>query len=263
MKWVFLGNILNATGLSIFNFSKYKSQNSVSRFKTNLFSTHNYTNMHFKANVISKNNIKEFSTKRISTNKKGLISKDFLLLRKENEELTNQIANLPLSTQMQSYLKIDNKTLQTIFYCFIKHNKYQNIKALLDINANIINLQDENGNSALHYAVLSKNTKIVKLLMDKGANLNLLNFEGYSPIHLAVEKSLFSILELLFCYSFDRNKIEKTINLLDIAQNFHIRELIYTKFKKGLSDQKQYLNNFKCQREIYNLNLEKIHLRFR
>jgi ankyrin repeat protein len=44
---------------------------------------------------------------------------------------------------------------------------------------------DFNGNSALHLAILSKQNKYARLLINKGADLNLKNKLDLTPLHIA------------------------------------------------------------------------------
>ena len=45
--------------------------------------------------------------------------------------------------------------------------------------------RDLNGNSALYYAVRSENKKIIKMLIDIGADVNQLNYSGKSAFEVA------------------------------------------------------------------------------
>ncbi len=60
------------------------------------------------------------------------------------------------------------------------------VQALFETQADI-NLADENGNTALHTAALVDNADIVYFLLFKGANSQLKNLSGDTPLHLAVK----------------------------------------------------------------------------
>ena len=49
----------------------------------------------------------------------------------------------------------------------------------------LYNLQDPNGNTALHCAVLAQKNECVSILLDAGADPTLLNFQLCTPIHEA------------------------------------------------------------------------------
>lgn len=74
-----------------------------------------------------------------------------------------------------------------------KFNK--SAKELLESSFKNIYERDENGRTVLHYAV---DAKTVRLLIEKGANVNAADVEGYTALHLAVtEKYLETVRELI------------------------------------------------------------------
>ncbi|WP_353286453.1 ankyrin repeat domain-containing protein [Wolbachia endosymbiont (group A) of Crataerina pallida] len=74
-----------------------------------------------------------------------------------------------------------------------KFNK--SAKELLENSYKNIYARDENGRTALHYAV---EVKTVKLLVEKGVNVNAADVKGYTALHLAVtEKRLEIVRELI------------------------------------------------------------------
>lgn len=74
-----------------------------------------------------------------------------------------------------------------------KFNK--SAKELLENSYKNIYARDENGRTALHYAI---NAKTVRVLVEKGANVNAKDVEGYTALHLAVtEKRLEIVRELI------------------------------------------------------------------
>jgi palmitoyltransferase len=60
-----------------------------------------------------------------------------------------------------------------------------------------VNAQDREGLSALHLAVMSERTRIIKKLLQKGADKKLKDNKGRTPFDLAVAKSKLSIVEML------------------------------------------------------------------
>ncbi len=56
---------------------------------------------------------------------------------------------------------------------------------LLDSNGSLVHAVDANGNSALHFAALRGNLELALLLCEHGADVDLLNEDSESPIHLA------------------------------------------------------------------------------
>jgi ankyrin repeat protein len=56
------------------------------------------------------------------------------------------------------------------------------VKMLLqEFNANV-NIQDSKLNTALHYAVMSSNTRLVRIVLDKFPRLDLANSNGENPL---------------------------------------------------------------------------------
>lgn len=74
-----------------------------------------------------------------------------------------------------------------------KFNK--SAKELLENSYENIYERDEKERTALHYAI---DAKTVRLLVEKGANVNAADVEGYTALHLAVtEKRLETVRELI------------------------------------------------------------------
>ena len=56
---------------------------------------------------------------------------------------------------------------------------------MLDLGANI-NSIDINGNFALKYALLNKNIPELEKLIERGADINLIDFKGRNLLHHAI-----------------------------------------------------------------------------
>lgn len=80
----------------------------------------------------------------------------------------------------------------------VSHKCKEIVKLLLASGANISH-QDNNGNNVLHRAVLlsTDNEEMVRILLDSGADTNTRNNEGYSPLHLAIKMESKKIVEIL------------------------------------------------------------------
>ncbi|MBL6621769.1 MAG: ankyrin repeat domain-containing protein [Rickettsiales bacterium] len=66
-------------------------------------------------------------------------------------------------------------------------DRIKNIINLIYSGADV-NVQNEDGNTALHLAVYKENKEIIKILIDYGANVNAQNKDGDTALHLAVYK---------------------------------------------------------------------------
>ena len=59
-----------------------------------------------------------------------------------------------------------------------------------------LNEQNINGQTALHVAILAECTKIVKKLIQRGADINLRDIKNRTPYELAIEKNKVTIIEM-------------------------------------------------------------------
>jgi len=59
------------------------------------------------------------------------------------------------------------------------------------------NIMDDKGNTPLHYATQRGHSRLVKMLVDHGANIHLENRDGYSPVDLSRNRNSRKIFELL------------------------------------------------------------------
>jgi len=64
-----------------------------------------------------------------------------------------------------------------------------------------VNLHDANGNYLIHIAALVNCPELMKLLLDYGANPNVRNKAGETPLMLAVKNGHSALLDLLFNHS--------------------------------------------------------------
>ena len=95
----------------------------------------------------------------------------------------------------------------------IKQDDYKLVRELMELNTVDINLQDEDGNTALIFACKNDNYDIVKLLVDKGADINVQNNNGISPLLAACyninDKNAADIAKLLITKGADVNSVDK------------------------------------------------------
>ena len=71
------------------------------------------------------------------------------------------------------------------------------VSFILEKNPSDINLQDDFGNTALHYAVIGAHSEVVKALMEKDAEVSIVNGDGQSALDIAKKNDYAAILELL------------------------------------------------------------------
>lgn len=61
------------------------------------------------------------------------------------------------------------------------------VESILKHGAHVNATEKTSGNSSLHSAILTKKHRIIKLLLDHGADFDLPNFKKQTPMHLAIE----------------------------------------------------------------------------
>lgn len=103
-------------------------------------------------------------------------------------------------------LNTQNKRKYTPLLSAANNGFFDCVKLLLEHGADP-NICDDDGNSALLFAVMRDHVEVAKLLMDKGADLNAkgLFFKGISSIQLAASKGQANIIEELAIRGVDLN----------------------------------------------------------
>lgn len=90
--------------------------------------------------------------------------------------ITNNVTNINYS------YPFDDECSFTLLELAIDFGNINIINHILDLGANV-NLQDEDGMTPLHYAIFqNKSIDIIKHLIDNGAGLHIQNRDGYSPL---------------------------------------------------------------------------------
>ena len=82
----------------------------------------------------------------------------------------------------------------------VRHDRLQTTESLLN-DGIPVDVRDENGNSLLIIACQNGNKKIVKFLLRRGANMNLRNHKGNTPLHFCFHCMLIIIKFLLFKFN--------------------------------------------------------------
>lgn len=94
------------------------------------------------------------------------------------------------------------------------------VKRLLNLGADVDGI-DEEGNTALHMAAESGTENVVSFLVDRGADANAVNDEGDSPLHKATINNFVDIIGLLVTGHADVNIQVYHRELLPIQSTQH------------------------------------------
>ena len=78
----------------------------------------------------------------------------------------------------------------------VKNNDIAAVKNLLAAGENV-NGMNEQGNTALHYAIAMDNAEMTKLLLNHGANMNAINDKGWTPLKIAEKKNVKNVTAVL------------------------------------------------------------------
>src|SRR5262245_63241815 len=70
----------------------------------------------------------------------------------------------------------------------VKQGDLESVRTMLDANDEIVNQRDESGATPLHYATLNGHRQIVRLLLERGAEINIADSQfGATPTGWAIE----------------------------------------------------------------------------
>ncbi|XP_020297141.1 uncharacterized protein LOC109861755 isoform X3 [Pseudomyrmex gracilis] len=91
----------------------------------------------------------------------------------------------------------------------IRKKHTQVIKLLLTNGSKVNGNTDKFDNTPLHFAVLNGDIEIVKMLLDRRANVNATTWQGTTPLHYAIENKKIEIAELLLNHGANVNASTK------------------------------------------------------
>ncbi|MBO6288815.1 MAG: ankyrin repeat domain-containing protein [Alphaproteobacteria bacterium] len=97
--------------------------------------------------------------------------------------------------------------------------KSKNLEAVQQLLAagEDVNAQNEQGNTALHYAIATDNAEMTRLLLNSGANLNAANEKGWTPLKIAEKKNVQNVTAVLAEMQAANEKIAKSNEVNTIA----------------------------------------------
>ncbi|XP_027202574.2 palmitoyltransferase ZDHHC17-like [Dermatophagoides pteronyssinus] len=115
----------------------------------------------------------------------------------------------------------DTNGMTPLMWSSFRNNSIDPTQLLITLGANL-SLTDRNRNTALHRAVLARNPIAVSLLLKHGANPNLKNIAGDTPIEMSV-KFHAKFIHSLFVEHQKQNESKQPLARIKIAPNTEIR----------------------------------------
>jgi len=103
----------------------------------------------------------------------------FLAIRQQNTELLEMIFDY------ESQMNVKNSDGLTPLMFAAKHG-YNQIVNFLTQRTNDLNEEDANSLTILMHRLIEKDFKMARKLMNRGADIDYINRNGYSPLHLCV-----------------------------------------------------------------------------
>lgn len=79
-------------------------------------------------------------------------------------------------------------------YKAVEVDRFEKVKEILQTDPTLITGKDHDEFSVLHGAVMTENTEMIGFLLDQGADINALNDEGITPLHIALYPNVVTYL---------------------------------------------------------------------
>ncbi|HSQ34946.1 MAG TPA: ankyrin repeat domain-containing protein [Candidatus Binatia bacterium] len=117
----------------------------------------------------------------------------------------------------------------------VKKGDLDKIKALLEADPGLLNARGDNERTPLIQAVFSRQIAVFDYLLEKGADFNLTNKEGFLPLHFAVFSAQTELVERLIAKKapLDDNANVVAATPLDLAVSGGHRDIVELLIAKG------------------------------
>lgn len=125
-------------------------------------------------------------------------------------------------------IDIDNRC---ILYYPVKYDYVDILLLILQHNNNnigisIIDIQDKDGNTPLHYSIFFTNIQIITKLLKYGSDVNIKNNRGYNALHMAVYTKDLNICKIILQQHIDINDVTNTgETALHLATNYQLYDI--------------------------------------
>jgi ankyrin repeat protein len=134
-------------------------------------------------------------------------SPDINLFRADGSSLPSRLLTKKVISQEQAHalgLRLINKIKNNYIF---SNTLCKHIKSLIQQGADV-NVTDNNGVTPLHSAVLRDHREIVKILLNAGAHVNVTDNDGYTPLLSAVLMGYREIVKILLDAGSDVNAVD-------------------------------------------------------
>lgn len=151
----------------------------------------------------------------------------------EAEEKERKNYQFPLSNDG---LKATNNEGQTILHLAAKNNSLTQLKKLVTITAEDINLVDNEGSTALFYAIGHNKEENVKFLLSQGANLRHCDHQLITPLTFACSLQMIPIVKILLQNGADANQCASITRTLPLHLSLLLKndEIVRSLFLHGV-----------------------------
>ena len=130
-------------------------------------------------------------SKEVNESSKNIYLKDIaredIFFKKKRKKLETWV----LFKVSRSWIKKQKERLKVELDIWdsLKHNNNKRIKEIIAKNSNIINIQNDRGNTIAHIAAKSGNYNLIKFLVSRKTNINVVNKDGDMPSHLSIKNN--------------------------------------------------------------------------
>lgn len=142
--------------------------------------------LHFLSPLNAYSSVEKLKNSSIAFDKQSSTGKTPLMLAAVNNSI--EVINSLIETD-SGINKQDEYGMSALMFA-VENNNIDSVKALLSSNDINLNLQNKYGRSAIFYAVENDNVDIVELLVDAGADYNVIDNYKSNVLHLAAQNGL-------------------------------------------------------------------------
>lgn len=127
----------------------------------------------------------------------------------------------------------------------VKSNDLSAVRTLVKSGENV-NAVNDQGNSALHYAVAMDNAEMTRLLLQAGANVNVENTKGWSPIKIAEKKNVKNVTAVL---AEELQKEREEAQKIAVEQAQKVKQQAVVQTEKEVAEEKTTPDEVKTLKE--------------